>query len=150
MVAPVGASAAEEFLVFEMTGRVGECDADGLDLDRLDLVLLDLLEAASDLRRVVIGRGFGASLESAPSPRPAPAPAPVPDPRPGRPAVAPRRTGLGLPMLASGDDRLRADESEESLDAESRRPLFRDIGVRGCLSVDIFRGVWRVAWPEAG
>ena len=96
-----------------------------LGLDLL-LVVVPVLEA-TDLRRVVIGRGFGASLESGP----------------GRP-VPPRRTGLGLPMMASGDDRLRADERDESLEAESRLFRLRE-GVWGGLSEDIFRGVLRVA-----
>jgi hypothetical protein len=104
-------------LVFDvgMVGDDGCCLVDllvlvpalvlGLDL----LLVVVLVLEAIDLRRVVIGRGFGASLESGPG-------------GPGRP-VPPRRTGLGLPIMASGDDRLRADERDESLEAESR--LFR-------------------------
>jgi hypothetical protein len=46
-------------------------------------------------------------------------------------------------MMASGDDRLRADEREESLDAESRLFLLRE-GVCGGLSEAIFRGELRV------
>ena len=110
---------------------VGDLYADWLVLGCLGL-------DGSDLRRMLIGRGFGASLELDPAAAAAVAVVVVP-------VVPPRWPGLTLATLASGDERLRAEEREESLDAESFRARFRE-GVLGSPPEAIFRDVLRVAW----